>query len=120
MASRGPWENVFGLLNFTLPLHALPDGSRKNFPKFYMDVKQHPDEHLVSFYIACGVLGVEYEDVLVWLFIEIFQGVATNWFYHLAPWTITNWATIKTKFEERFKPIEYAHALLAQLTQMKK
>lgn len=33
---------------------------------------------------------------------------------------ITNWDTLKTKFEECFKPTEDEHALLAQLTQMKK
>lgn len=120
MAAQGPWGNVFGPLSLALPLHALPEGSRKNFPKFFGDGQQHPDEHVAAFYSACGVHGVEYKDVSVRLFVETLQGVAADWFYHLAPRTITNWATLIAKFEERFKLPEDAHALLAQLTQLKK
>lgn len=90
MVAQGPWGNSFGPLNLTPPLHALHDGSQKKFPKFYGDGTQNRDEHLFSFYIACGFLGAEHEDVLVRLFIETLQGVVVDWFYHLAPRTITN------------------------------
>lgn len=83
MAVQGPWGNDFGPLNLTPPLHELPRNSRKNFPKFYGDGKVHPDEHIVAFSIACGVIGVEFEDVVVRLFVETLQGAATYWFYHL-------------------------------------
>lgn len=90
MAAQGPWGNAFGSLGLALPLHALPEGSRKNFPKFFGDGQQHPNEHVVVFYIACGVHSVEHEDVFVRLFVETLQGVAADWFYHLAPHAITN------------------------------
>jgi hypothetical protein len=33
---------------------------------------------------------------------------------------MTSWNNLRTKFEERFKPIEDAHALLAHVTTMRK
>lgn len=53
-----PWGAAFGPSTLTPPLHPLPQGSRKNIPKFYGDGKQHPDEHVKYFYMAYGVLGV--------------------------------------------------------------
>ena len=53
-------------------------------------------------------------------FVETPEGVAANWLYHLATQTITNCATLIAMFEEKFKPLEGAQALLAQLTQLKK
>lgn len=110
----------FGPLSLTAPLHELPKGTRNNLPKFLGDGAQHLDEHIVSFYIACGVLGVEHEDFFVRLFIETLQGAATDWFYHLLNNCITNWASLRKLFEARFKSVEDDRALLAQLTQMKK
>lgn len=73
MTAQGPLGNAFGPLYFTLLLHDLPYGSWKDIPKFYGDGKQLPDEHIVAFYIACGVLGSEHGDVFVRLFIEIWN-----------------------------------------------
>ncbi len=80
--------NAFGPLNLAPPLHVL-DGSRRNFPKF-IDDEQHPNEHIVAHYIACGVHSVGYEDVSIRLFVETLQGVVVDWFYHRPPHTITN------------------------------
>lgn len=65
MAAQYPWGIVFGPLSLTSPLHDLPQGSKKNLPKFLGDGAQHPYEHIAAFYIACGVLGVEHKDVSV-------------------------------------------------------
>lgn len=105
--AQGPWGNAFGPLNLALHLHDLPDGLRNNFSKFF------GDEHIAPFYIACGVHAIEFEDMSIRLFVEILQGVAADWFYHFSSCTITNWATLIVKFEERFKPPEDALALLA-------
>lgn len=117
--AQDPWGYNFGLLNLSLSRHALLDGSQKNFPTFFGN-GQHLDEHIVAFYIVCGIHGVEYEDVFVRLFVEILQAVVADWFYHLPPCAITSWATLIAKFEERFKSTKDAHSLLAQLTQLKK
>lgn len=103
MAAAGPWGTTFGPLNLTTPLYELPKGTQKNLPKFLGDGSQHLDEHIVAFYIACGVLGVEHKDVSVRLFIETLHGAAIDWFYHLRNACITNWATLRTLFEARFK-----------------
>ncbi|KAH9297949.1 hypothetical protein KI387_029631, partial [Taxus chinensis] len=70
-------------------------GNQKNFPKFKGDGKVHPDEHIAAFIVACGVLGVEHEDVSVRLFVENLQDNAADWFYHLLASTITSWDTMR-------------------------
>lgn len=120
MAAAGPWGIAFGPLSLTAPLHKLPKGTRKNLPKFLGDGFQHLDKHIAAFYIACGVLGVEHEDVSMRLFIETLHGATTDWFYHLPNACITSWVTLRILFEARFKSIEDDHALLVQLTQLKK
>ncbi|KAH9307181.1 hypothetical protein KI387_044396, partial [Taxus chinensis] len=45
---------------------------------------------------------------------------AADWFYHLPARTITDWDTMTTQFEQCFKPVEDVHALLAQISQIKK
>lgn len=87
---------------------------------FLGDGSQHPNEHIAAFYIACGVLGVEHEDVSVRLFIENLHGATVVWFYHLPNNCITNWTTLRTLFEARFKSAKDDHTMLAQLTQTKK
>lgn len=116
----GPWGNAFGPLCLAAPLHELPRVSRKHLPKFQGDGKQHPDEHITAFYIIFGILGIEHEDVSIRLFIESLQGVAAKWFFTLPNASITDWASLRTKFEEIFNPTEDSHALLAQLTTMRK
>ncbi|KAH9326512.1 hypothetical protein KI387_006690, partial [Taxus chinensis] len=92
----------------------------KSFPKFRGDGKVHPDEHIAAFIVACGILGVEHEDVSVRIFVETLQDNVVDWFYHLPVGTITNWNTMTTQFEQRFKPAEDVHALLAQISHIKK
>ncbi|KAH9320262.1 hypothetical protein KI387_022031, partial [Taxus chinensis] len=106
MAAPLPWGHRVGPLALTQPLHELPRGNWKNFPKFKGDGKVHPDEHIAAFIVACGVLGVEHEDVSVRLFIETLQDNAADWFYHLPANAITDWNTMRTQFENRFKPAE--------------
>lgn len=47
--------------------------------------------------------------------IETLQGVVSDWFYHLAPQTITILDVLKTQLEAHFKLEEDVYALLAQL-----
>ena len=54
------------------------------------------------------------------MFIETLIDSATDWFYHLDDGSITNWNTLRTTFEARFKTIEDEHVLLTQLTSIKK
>lgn len=88
--AAGPWGTAFGPLNLAAALHGLLQSSRKNFPKFYGDGKQHLDEHIKAFYIAIGVFGVEHEDISIRLYIETLQGIAADWFYNLEHNSITD------------------------------
>ncbi|KAH9305632.1 hypothetical protein KI387_010036, partial [Taxus chinensis] len=84
------------------------------------DGKVHPDEHISAFIIACGVLRVEHENISVRLFVETLQDNVVDWFYHLPVGSITDWNTITTHFEQRFKHAEDVHALLAQISHIRK
>lgn len=101
-------------------MHELTRGNRNKFTKLRGNGKVHPDEHIIAFIIACGVIGVEYEDIYVRIFVETLQDNAATWFYHLPARTITNWTTMTTEFERCFKPVKDVHALLAQLSHIKK
>ncbi|KAH9316903.1 hypothetical protein KI387_018672, partial [Taxus chinensis] len=113
------WGVAFGPLNLTPPMHDLPKGRRIFFLKFFGDGKQNPGDHLTAFFISCGVLAIEHEDVSVRLFIETLHDLAGEWFYRLAPSTITNWATMRDAFLRRFKAAEDFSTLITQLTQLK-
>ena len=69
------WAVATGPLNFAA-YHPLPSSSRKNIPKFLGDGKVTTDEHIRKFFIAINVLGVNHEDVAVWLFVETLTEVA--------------------------------------------
>lgn len=115
-----PWGAAIGPLALGNQLHDLPTGSRKHLPKFSGDGKVTAEDHISAFFTACAILGVQYEDVSVRIFVETLIDAAAEWFNQLPSGSITNWATLLQKFEERFKTIDDGHLLLAQLTQMKK
>ncbi|KAH9307193.1 hypothetical protein KI387_044408, partial [Taxus chinensis] len=58
-----------------------------------------PEEHVAAFITACGVLGVEDEDVSVRLFVESLQERAVEWFYMLPLRSVTCWEDIRSAFE---------------------
>ncbi|KAH9304986.1 hypothetical protein KI387_009390, partial [Taxus chinensis] len=96
MAVPLPWGHHVGPLALPQPLHELPRGNQKNFPKFKGDGKVHPNEHIVAFIVACGVLRVEHEDVSIRIFVENLQDNAADWFYHLPAVVITRWNMMRT------------------------
>ncbi|KAH9322133.1 hypothetical protein KI387_016772, partial [Taxus chinensis] len=84
-----PWGNAMGPLALPHPVHALPHGNRKNFPKFDGSGNQSPDSHISAFIMSCSILDVTHEDVSVRLFLETLQGPAAEWFQHLPAGSIT-------------------------------
>ncbi|KAH9332138.1 hypothetical protein KI387_043719 [Taxus chinensis] len=115
-----PWGNAMGPLALPHPVHALPHGNRKNFPKFDGSGNQSTDSHISAFIMSCSILDVTHEDVSVHLFLETLQGPAAEWFQHLPAASITSWATLREAFEDRYKPSEDAFALLSRITHLKK
>ncbi|KAH9291358.1 hypothetical protein KI387_043453, partial [Taxus chinensis] len=94
-----PWGGNTSPISLAQPLHELPKGSRKNFPKFRGDGSQLPKEHVATFITACGVLGIEHEDVSVQLFVESLQEKYFEWFYMLPPRSVTYWEDIRSAFK---------------------
>ncbi|KAH9325640.1 hypothetical protein KI387_005818, partial [Taxus chinensis] len=58
-----PWGNAMGPLALPHPVHALPHGNRKNFPKFDGSGNQSIDSHISAFIMSCSILDVTHEDV---------------------------------------------------------
>lgn len=108
------------LLSLGNNLHELPKGSHKNLAKFRGDGKISPKEHIDALFVACGVLGVQEEDVVAKLFEKYLVDVATQWFYQLPHGSIKNWATMRNKFESRFKSANADLSLISQVIQLKK
>lgn len=115
-----PWGASIGPLALGNQLHDLPTGSRKHLPKFSGDGKVSVEDHIGTFFTACAILGVQYEDVFVRLFFETLIDAAVEWVNQLSMGSIHNWETLIQKIEDRFKTVDDGHLLLAQLTQMKK
>lgn len=84
------WGNYTGLLAITPPLHDLPRGLRKSFPKLNGDENQDLDDHIVVFIVYYGMLGVRYEDLSVCPFVESLQDVTTYYLYHFVARSIAN------------------------------
>ncbi|KAH9298402.1 hypothetical protein KI387_030084, partial [Taxus chinensis] len=106
MVAPFPCGKRVGPLALPQPLHELARGNRNNFHKFRGDGKVHPDDNIVAFIVACGILSVDHEDVSIRMFMETLQEYATNSFYHLPARAITNWTTMRTEFENHFNPVE--------------
>lgn len=96
MVAPLPWGQRVGPLSLPQPLHELPRSIRKNFPKFRGDGKVHPDEHIVAFIVACGILMLEHEDVTIRIFVETLQDNVADWFYHLSVGSIIDWTSMTT------------------------
>lgn len=69
--------------------------------------------------MACAILHVAHEDIVVRLFVETLVGNATKWFNHLELNCITYWDTMSKNFLARFKLVEHNHQLFAQLSNSK-
>lgn len=91
MAVNNPWGVAVGPLNLGLNLNPLPKVVRDHLPKFSGDGETTIGEHLNAFNVACGIIIVQHEHVVVRLFVQSLTAVVADWFYHLPNGVITNW-----------------------------
>ena len=90
-------------LNFTPPLHNLPQAFDKLLPKFDPKEKTAVDNHLQSFYLAVeGLRAGEYEDVVCRLFLHTLKGAATSWYFSFPTNSIPDWDTFETNFKSKY------------------
>lgn len=112
-----PWGAQIG--PFALPQYsAMPKRSREYLPKFAGDKTKDPDDHIKLVIVACGILGVQEEDIFVRLFAESLVGNATKWFQNLQDGCITSWDDLKVKFLGIFQPVVDTYKLLLNLFQI--
>ena len=84
------WGAQVGPLALGANLDPLPKGSRELLLKFSGDGKKSTNEHLNAFNIACIVLAIGIENVVVRLFLQTLIDDVADWFHHLPQGTITN------------------------------
>lgn len=71
-----PWGVFIGPLALGNQLHDIPTRTQKILPKIFGDGKVTTNEHISLFFIASGVLEIQYEDVSICLFVETFIDAA--------------------------------------------
>lgn len=117
VAAAQPWGAQIG--PFALAQYsALPKRSWEFLPKFHGDRMQDSADHIKAVIVACGILGVQEEDVFVRLFVQSLMGKATEWFQHLQDGCITTWDDLEQRFLKIFQPTINSHQLLVNLLQV--
>jgi len=79
---RRPWLTL-GEVNVLGDQHDLPKHLEIFFPKFYLDNKEYPEDHLNKFMLSVNIMKVEHEDVVCHLFPYTFEGRASTWYLSL-------------------------------------
>ena len=90
-------------LNFTPPLHNLPQAFDKLLPKFDPEERIVVEDHLQSFYLALeGIRAGEHEDVVCRLFPHTLKGAAASWYFSLPTNSIPNSDTFEKVFRSKY------------------
>ena len=97
MVANQPWITI-NVLGIPGSQNALPKSLEKLLPKFDPDKDVLPEDHIKQFMLALRLMNVEYEDVVYKLFMYIFQGKESTWFFNLAPRSITSWKQFEIAF----------------------
>jgi hypothetical protein len=97
---------VYAPLDFTaIPNqpHDLPTGEyQKHLPKFAGNNTVLVDDHLTDFLKFVDDLEVEYEDVVMKMFVQTLEGDARTWYKSLPVASIDGWDSFKCKFTEKW------------------
>lgn len=97
VVSTQPWGaqiGPFALVQYS----ALSKRSWEYRPKFSGDKTQDPNDHIKVVIIACGVLGVQEENIFIRLFVQILLRNVAEWFQNLPDRCITCWKDLEVKF----------------------
>jgi hypothetical protein len=96
-------------------LHVLPKGTLKEFSgDGAIDAKRH----LHLFLDVCDFHRVEYDDVMVRLFLQTLSGRAYEWYTTLPSRSIRSFNDLEPMFLTMFSPPIAYHTLLADFTQI--
>jgi len=81
-------------LSLLINLHDLPDNYMKHLPKFTGEGDLTTTDHMKFFDQFDDILGIEYEDVYMRLFVQNFEGQFRTWFRGLLGNYITTYEDI--------------------------
>ena len=82
--------------------HPLPKHPEKLLPRFDLDNDVSPEVHIKQFMISLRLMDVEHEYVVCRLFMYIFVGKASIWFFILVMRSITSWQQFEMAFMTQF------------------
>lgn len=119
LVAAQPWGAQIGPFAFS-QYSTLPKSSIEYLPKFFGDKTQDPDDHIKAITVACGILGVQEENIFVRLFVGSLIGSIADWFQNLPNGCITCWSDLEVKFLQRFKPTIDVTKLLLDFFQIQK
>jgi hypothetical protein len=115
---RTPWRTL-GAVNVPGNQHDLPKNLDKWLPKFNLESKEAPDDHINKFMLAFNLRGIEHEDVVCRIFPYTFEGEASTWYLSLQANSITDWDTFKDLFIKKFRDDKSSSTLLVELSKIK-
>ena len=101
-------------------LHNLSKNPIKFAPRYIYEESKMVEEHIKVFKELCNRKQVQHENVVIRLFPYTFGEIEFQWYVHLSPACITNWASFEGLFFEQFKTYVNPTLLHHQFMTMRK
>jgi hypothetical protein len=99
----------------------LPPGEyRKHLPLFAREFGVLVEDHLADFFKVVDECDVEYEDVVMRMFVQTLEGDAQVWYKSLPDASIDGWDSFQEKFTERWVDKQDNSFLLKAFANLKK
>jgi hypothetical protein len=89
---------IYDILSLPANLHDLLDNYMKILPKFIGEGDLTATKHMAFFDQFAYILGIEFEDVYMRLFVQNFEGQVRTWFRGLPADSITTYDELETTF----------------------
>ena len=101
-------------------LHDLPKNLDKFASRYIYEESRTTEDHIKVFREIYNWKKVQHKDVVIHLFTCTFGEISFQWYVHLPPTCITNWASFDSLFLEKFKTFINPALLHHQFMTMKK
>eukprot|EP01018_Ginkgo_biloba_P005995 Gb_06784 [translate_table: standard] len=116
--------SVYAPLSFTnIPNHPHDMPTReykKDLLKFSGNSAVSVDDNLAQFYNVVENMEIEYEDVVMKMFVQTLEGEARAWYKSLGAGSVTGWEVFKIQFIAKWGDKLDSKFLLAELTGIEK
>jgi hypothetical protein len=115
---RTPWRTL-GAVNVPGNQDDLPKNLDKWLPKFNLESKETPNDHINKFTLVVNMRGVEHENIVCRLFPYTLEKESSTWYFSLQANSITNWDTFEDLFINKFGDDKSSSILLVELSKIR-